>query len=137
MASVIANIATSAAQTAHAHVAALLAARQVQPGDKLPLNETVKETDATKPIQLAPTGKNIFVRVASPSLPLLFSGHRPHSVLFHFCNQCRAAIEGRDFPRREICFHEHRIGGRGYRNRDKSEKVCQCRFGFFVLIVNR
>jgi hypothetical protein len=65
MASVIANIATSAAKTAHAHVAALLATRQVQPGDKLPLNETVKETDATTPIKLAPTGKNIFVRGAS------------------------------------------------------------------------
>lgn len=74
MASLIANIATSAAKTAHAHVAALLAARQVQPGDKLPLNETVKETDATTPIKLAPTGQNIFVRVASSS--------RPHTVSF-------------------------------------------------------
>jgi hypothetical protein len=63
MASVIADLAAGAAQTAHAHVAALLAARQVKPGDKLPLKETVKETDAGKAFSLAPTGKNIFVRV--------------------------------------------------------------------------
>src|SRR5579863_9384107 len=73
MACVIDNIAaTSAAQTAqtpkipetaNAHVATLLATRQVQPGDKLPLDETVKEMDVTIPIRLVPTGKNIFVRL--------------------------------------------------------------------------
>jgi hypothetical protein len=63
MASVITDLAAGAAKTAHAHVAALLAARQVKPGDKLPLKETVKETDAGKAFSLAPTGKNIFVRV--------------------------------------------------------------------------
>ena len=62
MSSVVASLVKGAAQTAHAHVAALLASTQVKPGDKLPLNETVKEDDATKPVTLAPTGKNIFVR---------------------------------------------------------------------------
>ena len=62
MSSAIASLVKGAAQTAHAHVAALLAPTQVQPGDKLPLKETVKEADATTPITLAPSGKNIFVR---------------------------------------------------------------------------
>jgi len=69
MASVIADLAAGAAQTAHAHVAALLAARQVKPGDKLPLKETVKETDAGKAFSLAPTGKNIFVGVPGAFTP--------------------------------------------------------------------
>lgn len=62
MSSAVASLVKSAAQTAHAHVAALLAPTQVKPGDKLPLKETVKEADATKLITLAPSGKNIFVR---------------------------------------------------------------------------
>ncbi|KAH9987239.1 Redoxin-domain-containing protein [Russula compacta] len=63
------SLATGAAQTAHAHAAALLASRQVKLGDKLPLNETVKETDATKPITLAPSGRNIFVGVPGAFTP--------------------------------------------------------------------
>ena len=63
----IASLATDAAKTAHAHVAQLLATQQVKPGDKLPLNETVKEADPTKPFALTPTGRNVFVRVAPPS----------------------------------------------------------------------
>jgi hypothetical protein len=59
------SLITSLAHTAHAHASALLASRQVQPGDKLPLSETVKENDAGKPITLAPTGRNIFVRIYS------------------------------------------------------------------------
>jgi hypothetical protein len=62
MSSAVASLVKNAAQTAHAHVAALLATAQVKPGDKLPLKETVKEADATTPITLAPSGKNIFVR---------------------------------------------------------------------------
>jgi hypothetical protein len=62
MSSAVASLVKGAAQTAHAHVATLLAPTQVKPGDKLPLKETVKEADATKPITLAPSGKNIFVR---------------------------------------------------------------------------
>jgi len=64
----IASLATDAARTAHAHVAQLLATRQVKPGDKLPLNETVKETDPTKPFSLTPTGRNVFVRMLSLTL---------------------------------------------------------------------
>jgi hypothetical protein len=67
MASIIANLATGAAQAAHAHAAALLASQQAKSGDKLPLNETLKETDATTPITLAPTGKTIFVRLPHPA----------------------------------------------------------------------
>lgn len=71
------SLAKGAAQTAHAHAAALLVSRQVKLGDKLPLNETVKETDATKPITLAPSGRNIFVRsillASLPSFPHVFS----------------------------------------------------------------
>ena len=63
----IASLATDAAKTAHAHVAQLLASRQVKPGDKLPLTQTVKETDPANSFSLAPTGKNIFVRVPSSS----------------------------------------------------------------------
>lgn len=66
MASVISHV-KDAAHTAHAHVAALLSHNQAKPGDKLPLNETVKETDATTPITLAPSGKNIFVRHICPA----------------------------------------------------------------------
>jgi len=40
-----------------------LAACQAKLGDNLPLKETVKETDAGKAFSLAPTSKNIFVRV--------------------------------------------------------------------------
>lgn len=69
MASVISHV-KDAAHTAHAHVAALLSHNQAKPGDKLPLNETVKETDATTPITLAPSGKNIFVRHICPAPPL-------------------------------------------------------------------
>jgi hypothetical protein len=57
----VACLATDAAKTAHERATQLLAARQVKPGDKLPLKEKVKETDASKPFSLAPTGKNIFV----------------------------------------------------------------------------
>lgn len=59
----ISGVVGSIAHSAHAHVSALLASRQAQPGDKLPLNEHVKENDAGKPIALAPTGRNIFVRI--------------------------------------------------------------------------
>jgi len=69
MACVNTNLATGAAQTAHAHVTTLLATRQVQPGDKLPLNETVKEMDATKPIKLVPSGKNIIIGVPGAFTP--------------------------------------------------------------------
>jgi len=69
MSSFLSSLATSVAQSAHAHVSALLASRQVQPGDKLPLSETVKETDAGKPITLAPTGRNIFVGVPGAFTP--------------------------------------------------------------------
>jgi hypothetical protein len=74
MSSAVANLVKGAAQTAHAHVAALLATTQVKPGDKLPLKETVKEADATKPITLAPSGKNIFVRTI---LYMRFGSLRP------------------------------------------------------------
>jgi hypothetical protein len=67
MASIIADLATGAAQAAHAHAAALLASQQAKSGDKLPLDETLKETDATTPITLAPTGKTIFVRLPFPA----------------------------------------------------------------------
>ena len=66
----IASLATDAAKTAHAHVAQLLASRQVKPGDKLPLNQTVKETDPASSFSLTPTGKNIFVRVFPPIIAL-------------------------------------------------------------------
>jgi hypothetical protein len=71
MSSLISSLATTVAQAAHAHASALLASRQAQPGDKLPLNETVKENEAGKLITLAPTGRNIFVRmhIVAPSLP--------------------------------------------------------------------
>lgn len=69
MSSTVASLVKGAAQTAHAHVAALLAPSQVKPGDKLPLNETIKEADATKPISLAPSGKNIFVGVPGAFTP--------------------------------------------------------------------
>jgi hypothetical protein len=92
MASIITDLAAGAAQTAHAHVAALLAARQVKPGDKLPLKETVKETDAGKAFSLAPTGKNIFVRVPhyscglGPSLLFCYFRSIDHSPPFHVSN---------------------------------------------------
>jgi hypothetical protein len=71
MSSLVASLVKGAAQSAHTHVATLLAPNQVKPGDKLPLKETVKETDATKPITLAPSGKNIFVRIMPcPPSPL-------------------------------------------------------------------
>jgi len=69
MTSDILNLATDAAKTAHAHTTALLAARQAKQGDKLPLKETVKETDATTPITLAPSGKTIFVGVPGAFTP--------------------------------------------------------------------
>lgn len=50
----------------------VLKARQVKPGNKLLLKETVTETDATKPV--SSTGKIIFMRVP-PLLP-------HHAVLF-------------------------------------------------------
>ena len=62
MSSAVASLVKDVAQTAHAHAAALLTPTQVKPGDKLPLKEIVKEADATTPITLAPSGKNIFVR---------------------------------------------------------------------------
>lgn len=68
MSSAVANLVKNATQTAHAHVAALLATAQVKPGDKLPLKETVKEEDAAKPITLTPSGKNIFVRTINTLL---------------------------------------------------------------------
>jgi hypothetical protein len=71
MSSVVGHV-KDAAHAAHAHVAALLSHNQAKPGDKLPLNETVKETDATTPITLAPSGKNIFVRhICRPAPPSL------------------------------------------------------------------
>jgi hypothetical protein len=60
--------ATDAVMVLKAHVAELLASRQVKPGNKLLLKETVTETDATKPFSLTPTGKTIFFRVP-PLLP--------------------------------------------------------------------
>jgi len=60
-----------------AHIAELLATRQVKPGDKLPLKATVKDTDATKPFSLTPTGKNIFVR-----MPALYPSFLPLCTLF-------------------------------------------------------
>jgi len=59
----IASLATHVVMAVQAHIADLLATRQVRPGDKLPLEGTVKETDATKPFSLTPTGRNIFVRM--------------------------------------------------------------------------
>ena len=79
MSSAIASLVKGAAQTAHTHVAALLAQAQVKPGDKLPLKETVKEADATKPITLAPSGKNIFVRT---TCALAVSVHIPPPSFF-------------------------------------------------------
>jgi len=73
MSSAVASLVKSAAHTAHAHVAALLAPTQVKPGDKLPLKETVKEADAAKPITLAPSGKNIFVGVPGAFTPTCHS----------------------------------------------------------------
>jgi hypothetical protein len=81
MSSAVASLVKGAAQTAHAHVAALLAPTQVKPGDKLPLKETVKEEDATTPITLAPSGKNIFVRTICA---LVLSVHVPPPSLFVF-----------------------------------------------------
>ncbi|KAI9447120.1 Redoxin [Russula earlei] len=63
------SFASDAAKTAHAHAAALLASRQAKPGDKLPLKEHVKETDATTPLILAPSGKSIFVGVPGAFTP--------------------------------------------------------------------
>ena len=83
MTSAVASLVKGAAQTAHAHVAALLAPAQVKPGDKLPLKENVKEADATKPITLAPSGKNIFVRTICA---LVLSAPRPS--LFTFLLLC-------------------------------------------------
>ena len=81
MTSVISHV-KDAAHTAHAHVAALLSHNQAKPGDKLPLNETVKETDATTPITLAPSGKNIFVRHICPApVPTLAFRHCLRSLL--------------------------------------------------------
>ncbi|KAH9979582.1 Redoxin [Lactifluus volemus] len=65
----ISSLVESIAQSAHAHVSALLASNQAQPGDKLPLNEKVKENEAGKPIALAPTGRNIFVGVPGAFTP--------------------------------------------------------------------
>ncbi|KAI0259506.1 Redoxin [Gloeopeniophorella convolvens] len=76
MASVIASIASGAAQTAHASAASLLAARQAKPGDKLPVKETVKETDPSKAITLSATGRNIFVGVPGAFTPPC-SSHAP------------------------------------------------------------
>ncbi|KAF8466061.1 Redoxin-domain-containing protein [Russula ochroleuca] len=72
MSSVVGHV-KDAAHAAHAHVAALLSHNQAKPGDKLPLNETVKETDATTPITLAPSGKNIFVGVPGAFTPTCHS----------------------------------------------------------------
>jgi hypothetical protein len=71
MSSFISSLATTVAQAAHAHASALLASRQAQPGDKLPLSEIVKENEAAKPITLAPAGRNIFVRmyIVAPGSP--------------------------------------------------------------------
>jgi hypothetical protein len=94
MSSAVASLVKGAAQTAHAHVAALLASTQVKPGDKLPLKETVKEADATKPITLAPSGKNIFVRTICalgsvhwhvpppPPLPFCFPSPLPQETFY-------------------------------------------------------
>lgn len=79
MSSAVASLVKDAAQTAHAHAAELLAPTQVKPGDKLPLRENVKEADATKPITLAPSGKNIFVRTMD-----LGSDHVPLPSPFSF-----------------------------------------------------
>jgi len=73
----IVSITTDAAKTGHAHATALLAAPQAKQGDKLPLKETVKETDATTPITLAPSGKTIFVRSSTPS-------HTPPFIIIIF-----------------------------------------------------
>lgn len=67
-------VSTVLQDAAREHAAALLSPSQANPGDKLPLIETVKETDAT-PIKLAPSGKTIIVRIlctAPPCHVLLF-----------------------------------------------------------------
>ena len=51
--------------SARKYVSALLSPTQAKSGDKLPVIDTVKETDATT-IKLTPTGKNIFVRLLCP-----------------------------------------------------------------------
>lgn len=63
MASFITNLATGAAQTAHAQASALLAQHEAKQGDKLPLTVHLKEDDAGKPFNLTLTGKNIIVRL--------------------------------------------------------------------------
>jgi hypothetical protein len=64
MASLLHDLTTGAARTAHAaYVSALCAKPQVKPGEKLPLEVHVKETDPGKSFALELTGKNIIVRL--------------------------------------------------------------------------
>ncbi|KAN0129175.1 Redoxin [Lactarius tabidus] len=70
MASFIHDLTTGAARTAHAaYVSALCAKPQAKPGEKLPLEVHVKETEPGKPFALELTGKNIIVGVPGAFTP--------------------------------------------------------------------
>jgi hypothetical protein len=55
------SVIASAAQTAHAAAAQLLAKAQAKVGDRLPKDVTVKEDDPATPITLTLSGKSIIV----------------------------------------------------------------------------
>ncbi|KAF8269125.1 Redoxin [Lactarius quietus] len=70
MDSLISSITSGVVQTAtHAQASALHAMHPAKPGDKVQLNEVVKENDAAKVITLTLTGKNVFVGVPGAFTP--------------------------------------------------------------------
>jgi hypothetical protein len=69
-------------ESARKYVSALLSPSQAKPGDRLPVIDTVKETDATA-IKLTPTGKNIFVRLSALASPLPYP---TLGVMFYTCD---------------------------------------------------
>ena len=76
------NLVTDAVMMAQAYIAELLTMRQVKPGDKLLLKETVKETDVPKPFSLAKTYLCVCPHYAVLFPPFLFPPPM-HAIFFY------------------------------------------------------